>query len=262
MPIQKKQSTVKGEDEMPATNKAYTADDMALQRKYDKKKEDVPARFTDDKDCIAGVGTMTGESDPSLKKGLTMAKKKEITKVPDKEVEKVQDSSSLEYRKINGKLSLEFTTTEKGLFRATGFHKHGSAAYMLMPVLNALAIGKGDLEKRNEKGNQLLSTTTELSPRDGFEGMLIGQMLVTYEKAMECFRLADCNKAVPEMYYSLQNQIIKLMRLHAQQLEALDKHRNKGKQTMVVEHVNVHQGGQAIVGNVNQEGGRSSKIKS
>lgn len=193
-----------------------------------------------------------GES--KLKRGPTMSKKNEITKVPDKQLEKVQDSISLEYVKTNGVLSLALKTTEKGLFSATGFQKLGSASYLLMPVLNVLAKGKGDLEKRNEKGNQILSTTTELKPRDGFEGMLIGQMLVTYEKAMECFRLADCNKSIPEMYYGTQNQGIKLMRLYSQQLEALDKHRNKGKQTMVVEHVHVHQGGQAIVGSVTKGG--------
>ena len=39
-------------------------------------------------------------------------------------------------------------------------------------------------------------------------------------------------------------------------MEALDKHRGKGSQKITVEHVNVHAGGQAIVGNV--KAGRSS----
>jgi hypothetical protein len=34
------------------------------------------------------------------------------------------------------------------------------------------------------------------------------------------------------------------------QLEALNRHRSKGEQKMVVEHVHVHSGGQAIVGPV------------
>lgn len=44
------------------------------------------------------------------------------------------------------------------------------------------------------------------------------------------------------------------MRVYNQQLEVLDKHRNKGKQKMTIEHVHVHKGGQTIVGNVNQDG--------
>ena len=42
----------------------------------------------------------------------------------------------------------------------------------------------------------------------------------------------------------------KLMALYAQQVAALDKHRGKGQQKVTVEHVNVHSGGQAIVGHV------------
>jgi hypothetical protein len=45
----------------------------------------------------------------------------------------------------------------------------------------------------------------------------------------------------------------KLSRTHATLLEALNRHRGKGQQKVTVEHVHVHQGGQAIIGNV--EGG-------
>ena len=38
--------------------------------------------------------------------------------------------------------------------------------------------------------------------------------------------------------------------LYTRQLEALDKHRGKGQQKITVEHVNVHAGGQAVVGTV------------
>jgi hypothetical protein len=39
-------------------------------------------------------------------------------------------------------------------------------------------------------------------------------------------------------------------------LEALNRHRGKGSQKVAVEHVHVHEGGQAIVGNVETRGGR------
>ena len=38
-------------------------------------------------------------------------------------------------------------------------------------------------------------------------------------------------------------------------LDALNRHRGKGQQKVTVEHVHVHSGGQAIVGNVNGPGG-------
>ena len=183
-----------------------------------------------------------------------MAKKKEIAKAPDKAVGK--DYISFEWIETDGEPSLGLKTTEEALFNATGFNKEGSVGNMLLAIANTLSEKEDNLEIRKVKGNQALSAMTELNPRDGYEGMLISQMLVTYDRAMNCFRMADNNKSCVEMYFSLQNQGIKLMRLYAQQIECLDKHRNKGKQTMVVEHVHVHKGGQAIVGNVNQEGGR------
>lgn len=47
----------------------------------------------------------------------------------------------------------------------------------------------------------------------------------------------------------------KLSRTHAALLDALNRHRGKGQQKVTVEHVHVHSGGQAIVGNVNGPGG-------
>jgi hypothetical protein len=46
----------------------------------------------------------------------------------------------------------------------------------------------------------------------------------------------------------------KLARTYTAQVEALRKYRNGGKQTVTVQHVNVEDGGQAIVGNVETRG--------
>jgi citrate lyase synthetase len=197
----------------------------------------------------------------SLKKGKIMTKKKEIAKVPDKAVEKLQDSISFECTKKNGEQFLLLKATEETVFNATGFKKEGSVANILLAITNTLLNAEDNFEKKNVKGNQILSAMTELNPRDGHEGMLISQMLVTYDRAMYCFRMADDNKSCAEMYFSLQNQGVKLMRLYTQQLEALDKHRRKGNQKMIVEHVHVHKGGQAIVGNVNHKGGGGDKVE-
>ena len=47
----------------------------------------------------------------------------------------------------------------------------------------------------------------------------------------------------------------KLSRTFAGHVEALNRHRGKGQQRMTVEHVHVHSGGQAVVGNVAHQGG-------
>ncbi|WP_162798036.1 hypothetical protein SuNHUV7_32210 (plasmid) [Pseudoseohaeicola sp. NH-UV-7] len=46
----------------------------------------------------------------------------------------------------------------------------------------------------------------------------------------------------------------KLARTFAAQMEALQKHRNGGKQTVTVQHVNVEGGGKAILGNDTHRG--------
>ncbi len=50
------------------------------------------------------------------------------------------------------------------------------------------------------------------------------------------------------------NQANKLSRTWATLLDALNKHRGKGQQKVTVEHVHVHAGGQAVVGNVERSG--------
>jgi hypothetical protein len=48
------------------------------------------------------------------------------------------------------------------------------------------------------------------------------------------------------------NQAAKMMRVFVAQMEALKKYRTGGQQKMIVEHVHVNEGGQAIVGTINQ----------
>jgi len=48
----------------------------------------------------------------------------------------------------------------------------------------------------------------------------------------------------------------KLMRVFSTQVETLVRYRSRGQQRVVVEHVNIEAGGQAVVGIVNGRGGR------
>jgi len=60
---------------------------------------------------------------------------------------------------------------------------------------------------------------------------------------------------------SAERAFNKLARTFTSQVEALNRHRGKGQQKVTVEHVHVHEGGQAIVGNVSQGGGGAQKTK-
>ncbi len=57
-------------------------------------------------------------------------------------------------------------------------------------------------------------------------------------------------------------QSVKLTRAFTAQLEALNRHRGKGQQKMTVEHVHIHDGGQAVIGSVTKgQGGVMMKIE-
>jgi hypothetical protein len=94
-----------------------------------------------------------------------------------------------------------------------------------------------------------------MKPRDALEGMLIGQLIATHNAAMECCRRAMIPGQTFEGRREALNQANKLSRTYALLTEALDRHRGKGQQHIRVEHVNVHAGGQAIVGAVTPGGG-------
>jgi hypothetical protein len=101
----------------------------------------------------------------------------------------------------------------------------------------------------------IVAALKETRPADPLEGMLAGQMIGLHAAAMECLRRAMLQEQSFEGREMNLNQANKLARSSAALLEALDKHRGKGQQTVRVEHVTVQAGGQAIVGAVSQRGG-------
>jgi hypothetical protein len=96
-----------------------------------------------------------------------------------------------------------------------------------------------------------------LKPRDELEGMFAGQLVATHNAAMECFRRAMIDGQSFESRREALNQANKLVRSYAALVEALDRHRGKGEQRIIIERVDVRAGGRAIVGAVSQGGGGS-----
>jgi hypothetical protein len=80
--------------------------------------------------------------------------------------------------------------------------------------------------------------------------MIAAQLIASHNAAMECYRRAMIGEQSVEGRRENLTQANKCSRTHAALLEALNRHRGKGQQKVVVEHVNVHAGGQAVVGNV------------
>ena len=91
--------------------------------------------------------------------------------------------------------------------------------------------------------------------------MLAAQSIACHNAAMECYRRAMIGEQTFEGRRENLSQANKLSRTYTTLLEALNRHRGKGQQKVTVEHVHVHEGGQAIVGNVEGGGVRTKSEK-
>jgi hypothetical protein len=109
----------------------------------------------------------------------------------------------------------------------------------------------------SEKGaNFMLAVVKGIEPRDQIEAMLAAQMAAVHMASMTFARRLAHVDNIPQQD-SAERAFNKLTRTFAAQVSALKEYRSKGEQKMIVQHVNVGEGGQAIVGNVNApaEGG-------
>src|SRR5262245_1917527 len=85
--------------------------------------------------------------------------------------------------------------------------------------------------------------------------MIAAQMLACHDAAMDCYASALNNAKSPGLRREHLTQAGKLSRTFAMLLDALNRHRGKGQQRIVVEHVHIHPGAQAVVGIVDVPGG-------
>jgi hypothetical protein len=87
--------------------------------------------------------------------------------------------------------------------------------------------------------------------------MIAAQLIPAHNASMECFRRAMLPEQTFEGRSEALSQANRLSRTCAMLVEALNRHRGKGQQKVVVKHVHVHEGGQAVVGIV--EGGKAGR---
>jgi hypothetical protein len=102
----------------------------------------------------------------------------------------------------------------------------------------------------DEKGIAFVtSIIAGIKPRDTIESMLAAQMAAVHNATMVFARRLNHVDTVPQQD-SASRAFNQLARTFAAQVEALKRHRNGGNQNVTVKHVHVHEGGQAIVGDV------------
>lgn len=121
-------------------------------------------------------------------------------------------------------------------------------------ALHALWVNNSSPEEFDKQLNANVAALVGIAPRDELESMMAAQLLAAHNAAMECYRRAMiCEQSFDGRRENL-TQANKLSRTYAAIVEALNRHRGKGQQKITVEHVHVHEGGQAVVGVVEASG--------
>lgn len=147
--------------------------------------------------------------------------------------------------------------TMRGLQIIFGTEAEEQCSALLTQCLKVLdRVEGGEGSDADDQRLFMLSIVKDMGPRDAVERMLAVQMAATHVALIRTGRSMATATQMPHLEAHSSN-FNKLGRTFAAQMEALRKHRNGGQQKVQVEHVHVHSGGQAIVGDVHH-GGRGA----
>ena len=143
---------------------------------------------------------------------------------------------------------------ESSLEKLIGTDDESFAEGLVNQLVNVGTQGKlTDLEGPNF----MLSVIKGIEPRDQVEAMLASQMAAVQMATMTFARRLAHTETIVQQESAMRG-FTKLTRCFTSQVEALKKYRSNGQQKVTVEHVTVNDGGQAIVGHVDQ-GGRGGE---
>jgi hypothetical protein len=97
-------------------------------------------------------------------------------------------------------------------------------------------------------------------PKNELEAMIVAQMAVTHALLMRSFGNLNRSDNIQQQDSNALT-VARLTKAFASQVDALAKLRRGGEQRVVVEHVHIHSGAQAIVGAVTHTGGPRALIE-
>jgi hypothetical protein len=112
-------------------------------------------------------------------------------------------------------------------------------------------------EEPTRKLKDLLPLLHAIGPKNELEVMLGIQMIAVHNFGLRCLNIANQPEQDLEIGVALTNMANKLLRTFTLQVDALNRLKGNGGQKVIVEHVHVHEGGQAIVGQVNTSKGKT-----
>jgi len=109
-----------------------------------------------------------------------------------------------------------------------------------------------------QKEKNILTAIKGIKPQDPMESMLASQMIISHNAAMKAFAKAESYNMHQDIAYKKLSQATlstanKLLRTYAIQMETLNRYRGKGQQRITVEHININDGGKAVIGNISSQ---------
>ena len=147
--------------------------------------------------------------------------------------------------KMRGK---EMIVSREDMMRALGTDSAEFTDGVLRQLANAVSPGK---DADEEAINFALAVIAGIEPKDELETMLAMQMVAIHLATMTFTRRLAHVETLDQQHGS-ERALNKLARTFAMQLEALKRYRTGGEQKVVVQHVDIREGGQAIVGTVDR----------
>lgn len=141
------------------------------------------------------------------------------------------------------------TLTVSGRLKgATGLQGEQSDKALLIGMVEAVLPSDATEADVLEIYTQLGDLCRELAPQDAIEAMLVSQIVTLQKAGMQLLGRATRQNSSPRWASTCLNGACKLFARAQNALQLLEQHRRGGRQTVVVERVNVQQGGTAAFG--------------
>ena len=200
-------------------------------------------------------------------KNLSKAKKANLTDLEKRAIEKLKKRTeeritALKYKKTSHK---QVTPVEEEPLRF--FPQLLETTGSFDPDFSGKIISQASSVLQEEDDEVAANFTAALMhglrPQDETEGILVAQMAGTHNLIMQCMQRAVQPGQFPAITNDYTLRACKLMHVFLKQLEVLEKYRGKtSRQKVIVEHVHIHQGGQAVVGHIdNRKQGEGDETK-
>lgn len=167
----------------------------------------------------------------------------------DRALEEVMASAGCTVSKDHSNPDKRRRDVKRMFQEATGVKNEAIAEHLISHIATALT--HGQLSSDFDKVMGGIAIMQEIKPANINEALLACQMIGVHHAAMKFLYRATLPEQTFEGTDSNILRATRLMRLYIDQLEAVAKLKGKiGQQKVTVEHVHVHEGGQAIVGAV------------